>query len=1025
MGRSSYPGQIDSDVELPYVADNVTEIGAEAINSLRDAIFSIEEAIGANPQGNLSTFVARINKVIDNNGLIKTSALAERGLVTLPIADVHIGDTAAIKETKLDLDHTTAELYAKIVDNEVDLEALRISLSAFILRTSRHFIGVSDRHDGYQIDLLGAIRSSEDVETAMHVINNVLTDHLGADSIGVHAASNVSVVDEFDNFSATDVQAALVELDKIGSGKLEAHQDSMHTNGVALNERGEQGSQGSLKETILASTIFQTEASKATNILQVMRPNVARVTSENMNLGLLSIGSSNVLRVQAGGVERDALDIDLSAIIPVESLDKLVETINQVAQGCENHYPIMAYNTSGKLTIAHTMAGEEFTIQIRGDVGFSAAGALGFGGVTTTVFSWANNNHHAYVGGQRIQDFKSLVKIHYTHDAKPASLIAPGLGDLADLGLTIGNTGRIPCHITNHSINPDDNGTHYIIAFPNQETFVLSADITFGDFDLEIVANGVNFQNSANGEIYDIFVEPDEDGYALVSKYNRLSYGVIGGLDLVSVSLDFPTIDMEWQVSDSSSIQLFSGGFGGVAATIPAGFQGRIEVFAPDNVNSAIVEVTGVPSNLKRSMDVAPLDTNPDKLYISSVHYAGNHGLYKLKYVVDKRDLGCVPRASTDDPFNLIGIEEVLKGIRNNGVIRGLDVVTSDTNSLYVRGGQALVDGRLVKVETQDVSVNEFGVAKRMLLLDKYGKFLVKSEFDPGYAFADLISGDAYGDDRGVATIAEFETNGSAIDGYVTDRRLMIGNIDKQVLNKTAVIEEKLKQIQNTVKGSMWGFTIANSSGSQDGYLASLEVGNNHGFSYIPSGVGWWDQEPISARGFLGGQSIITTRRFEFSDPDTIATSIFRALGLTHINVFVEAIYSGTNGGPFAVSGTSYIDVGVAVETGINSIAISEEYARAKTFYTGTFPADSVLERYVASIPVSQLNLPDDVMFDVVPRVRIINSNFIDGSTGSDLEPIITFNHIRIVTSSYSIAGRINSQDGSSAPLAARVGEVL
>jgi hypothetical protein len=59
------------------------------------------------------------------------------------------------------------------------------------------------------------------------------------------------------------------------------------------------------------------------------------------------------------------------------------------------------------------------------------------------------------------------------------------------------------------------------------------------------------------------------------------------------------------------------------------------------------------------------------------------------------------------------------------------------------------------------------------------------------------------------------------------------------------------------------------------------------------------------------------------------------------------------------------------------------------------------------------------------PRVRIVHSNYIDGGLGVDLEPLIRFNFVRIVASSYSIAGYINDEDGTSIPLSAVLGEVL
>ncbi|KKL80377.1 hypothetical protein LCGC14_2005380, partial [marine sediment metagenome] len=235
-------------------------------------------------------------------------------------------------------------------------------------------------------------------------------------------------------------------------------------------------------------------------------------------------------------------------------------------------------------------------------------------------------------------------------------------------------------------------------------------------------------------------------------------------------------------------------------------------------------------------------------------------------------------------------------------------------------------------------------------------------------------------------------------------------------LDREAVLDEKITQIRNTVQGSTWGFIVASHSIVGDGYLGDIQVAFNYGLDYVSSGS-------EAARGFLDG-SVIQIRRFEFEN-DAYQASVFKAPGLTHINVFIEAVYTGINGGPFGVSGTSYIELGVAVETGINTIHTNEAYAIAKTIVYGVLPSNSVTERYVASIPTSLLNLSDNVMFNIVPRIRITNSRFIDGGPGADPEPTVQFDHIRVVTSSYSIAGNITNEDGSSSALATTVGEVL
>ena len=93
---SKYPGELDTDGELPPIADNITEIGAEAINSLRAAVFAIEHALGTAPQGTTSTLSARLAQSLNSDGTFKAAALIAAGLIALPITNTQIGTSAAI-----------------------------------------------------------------------------------------------------------------------------------------------------------------------------------------------------------------------------------------------------------------------------------------------------------------------------------------------------------------------------------------------------------------------------------------------------------------------------------------------------------------------------------------------------------------------------------------------------------------------------------------------------------------------------------------------------------------------------------------------------------------------------------------------------------------------------------------------------------------------------------------------------------------------------------------------------------------
>ena len=111
---SNFPTSIDDDSTLPSVSDNITEIGEEAINALKDAIINIENEIGIGASGSAGSIADRIGISLEADGTIKASAITGLGLVTLPISDSHISNSAQIKESKLLLDYSTATLFSTI-----------------------------------------------------------------------------------------------------------------------------------------------------------------------------------------------------------------------------------------------------------------------------------------------------------------------------------------------------------------------------------------------------------------------------------------------------------------------------------------------------------------------------------------------------------------------------------------------------------------------------------------------------------------------------------------------------------------------------------------------------------------------------------------------------------------------------------------------------------------------------------------------------------------------------------------------
>src|SRR5271157_3738670 len=96
-----YPENIDDDRTIVRVDDILSELGTEAINQLRDAVFSLEETLGTNPQGSKNSVADRIGVLINPDGTPNAETFDELGLVTLPISDHQIAPGAGIHESKL------------------------------------------------------------------------------------------------------------------------------------------------------------------------------------------------------------------------------------------------------------------------------------------------------------------------------------------------------------------------------------------------------------------------------------------------------------------------------------------------------------------------------------------------------------------------------------------------------------------------------------------------------------------------------------------------------------------------------------------------------------------------------------------------------------------------------------------------------------------------------------------------------------------------------------------------------------
>lgn len=257
-----YPGGIDDDATLIRIDDSITEIGGQAINQLRSAVFAIETTLGTNPQASAASVAARLNKSLNSDGTIRASALATAGLASLPIDNAQVGVNAGIEESKLDLNYPTADLYALVLANIASIgqvsslsETNRCNLLLHIRGAVHLLDGITlARHVASQIDLNavpfdsrdpgfiwpglkdkdGNLRPATQVASALLEINDDLVDHLNA-VFNAHPATAISV--DTSNFeeipkTADNVQLALDALDDADRLAMGAHRANMHVNGI-------------------------------------------------------------------------------------------------------------------------------------------------------------------------------------------------------------------------------------------------------------------------------------------------------------------------------------------------------------------------------------------------------------------------------------------------------------------------------------------------------------------------------------------------------------------------------------------------------------------------------------------------------------------------------------------------------------------------------------------------------------------------------------------------------------------------
>jgi hypothetical protein len=201
---TNFPVNIDDDVSLPPVNDNITDTGADAINALREAMFAVQETCGVNVQGTKSSLAARLGISINNDGTLKSSAIAGLGLITLPITNNEVSPTAAIAESKLDLDHSTEDLFNYVSATTDTANYVAGWINSVGWQFQPHILGALYKHSITDIifgddsllfdDKFGNKRNGSSVYQSLKSLNDELLMHHKADGVSAAPTGTITTI---------------------------------------------------------------------------------------------------------------------------------------------------------------------------------------------------------------------------------------------------------------------------------------------------------------------------------------------------------------------------------------------------------------------------------------------------------------------------------------------------------------------------------------------------------------------------------------------------------------------------------------------------------------------------------------------------------------------------------------------------------------------------------------------------------------------------------------------------------------
>lgn len=783
-----YPGSIDTDAELPAVNDNLTEMSGESINAIRKAVIIIEKTLGINPHGSQNSLSERLSESFNPDGTIKSEALDSAGLVSLPIVNSHIGNSAGIKESKLDLDVSTQDLQNQVSSNDTEIAQLQKQLSNLILKYTNHINGVNEKHAGFHIthtlaDGYGT-GAGGDIGTAVDFTYGMLRAHKEEQVAIEHHASSVAYVPratspgETPVVVETDVQAAVEKLDFALIDDRRQHNDEAHSNGVSNDGYQYLNGQALVNDASLKLTRYQVSGIR--DQVKIGLCNAATIKSKNFNPTNINTNNSRIdIDVKIGSVIRSLSIVDLHNIayplgVSRVTLNGIVNYFNSVFSNTAsgNHFPVSAFaSNDGEIVFQHNIARDDCSITIRDPGAQSAIDSLGFSDVVGVEVS-RHENSAFYINGTRFTELKTVYEGGADHPSSDLvdSFDAGVLVDSSGLNLLRGDF----IHIFNHTVDDEANGTYLIDSIAGT-TIELIESLAFGSFDFIIYRDSFttnSFTGSDRGSI-DLLIDKDRD--LITSTRASITYGSTDGVRVVGVSKNFKAQGgLKLIVDGAASLYLEDAdGYTGVAQSFLPGFIGYLKLFGSDNISYVIVFVNKITIGTGfATLTISDTQSQNDNLLLGTSHI--DAATNEVEFPLDKRDVGLVAENAISSSFYSNVLERDVANFHLNGFINGFEISSFTSSVLTINGGTAYVNGKWLQIPTKNVIANTATAGTYNLVLTKDGNFDI---FEEGTGSSDRLSVAEIIKLSDVLLVAQVVVLSSAISRTI-DARFFINDVE-------------------------------------------------------------------------------------------------------------------------------------------------------------------------------------------------------------------------------------------------------